>query len=437
MHINNKKSGGQTVIKNEFNGLDTTKHPCFNKEAAKTYGRVHLPVAPACNVQCNYCDRDYDCVNESRPGVTSSILSPGQASWFFDKISSKIPISVAGIAGPGDPFANAKETLATMRKIRHAHPEAILCVSTNGLNVLQSVNDLAEIGVSHVTITVNAIKAEIGAKVYDWIKVGKRIFRGTEGATLLLESQLAAIASLKDHGITVKVNSIVIPGVNDHHIVEIAKEMAKRGVDIFNCIPMIPVAGAAFGVLQEPKHDMMFEIKKEAGKYLPQMKHCQRCRADAVGKLTEKDTGKWSDLMAEATSQSIFPEDIRPYVAVATREGFLVNQHLGEASSLAVYEQIDDEIKLKERRITPEKGGAENRWKNLADIFSDCKALIVNGIGDKPREIMEENGLKVYQIEGLLTDALSKVYNGQSLVPMLCRSKECGVACQGTGGGCS
>ncbi|MGL1890981.1 MAG: radical SAM protein [Spirochaetaceae bacterium] len=414
-----------------------SKHPCFNKEAAKSYGRVHLPVAPECNVQCNFCNRDYDCVNESRPGVTSSILSPGQAAWFFDEISADIPISVAGIAGPGDPFSDPAPTLNTMRLIRESHPDTLLCISSNGLNLLGSVNDLAEIGVSHVTITVNAIKAEIGEKIYGWIRVGKRIFRGKEAATLLLENQLAAIASLKDHGITVKVNSIVIPGINDHHIPEIAKEMAKRGVDIFNCIPMIPVEGTAFSDLEEPDHSMMYKIKKEAGEYLPQMKHCQRCRADAAGMLDDKDPTKFQGLMRQASTMSIFPKENRPFVAVATREGFLVNQHLGEASSLAIYEKIGDEVKLKERRITPSKGGNTTRWESLADCFSDCRAIIVNGIGNSPKKVLESKGLKVYQIEGLLSDAVNKVYSGQSLAPMTCRSKDCGIACSGSGGGCN
>jgi len=42
--------------------LDVSKHPCFREEARGVCGRVHLPVAPQCNVKCNYCDRRYDCV---------------------------------------------------------------------------------------------------------------------------------------------------------------------------------------------------------------------------------------------------------------------------------------------------------------------------------------------------------------------------------------
>ena len=60
--------------------LDLTQHPCFNHAARKTAARIHLPVAPRCNVQCNFCDRKFDCLNESRPGVTSAVLTPQQAS---------------------------------------------------------------------------------------------------------------------------------------------------------------------------------------------------------------------------------------------------------------------------------------------------------------------------------------------------------------------
>jgi len=36
-------------------------------------------VAPKCNILCNYCNRKYDCINESRPGVASAVLKPRRA----------------------------------------------------------------------------------------------------------------------------------------------------------------------------------------------------------------------------------------------------------------------------------------------------------------------------------------------------------------------
>lgn len=56
--------------------FDISKHPCFNPAVKGQFGRVHLPVAPKCNIKCNFCNRKYDCINESRPGVTSNVLTP-------------------------------------------------------------------------------------------------------------------------------------------------------------------------------------------------------------------------------------------------------------------------------------------------------------------------------------------------------------------------
>ena len=115
---------------------DLSRHPCFNKESAGSCGRVHLPVAPKCNIQCNYCNRKYDCVNESRPGVTSGVLTPPQALAYMEKVLEAEPrITVAGIAGPGDPFANARDTLETMRLLKEHYPDLIFCLSSNGLGI--------------------------------------------------------------------------------------------------------------------------------------------------------------------------------------------------------------------------------------------------------------------------------------------------------------
>ena len=86
-------------------GIDFNNHPCFSKDAHKKYGRVHLPVAPRCNIQCNFCNRKYDCMNESRPGVTSAVLTPQQAlamrAW-------EAPGNfVEGLPRLRNPFANA------------------------------------------------------------------------------------------------------------------------------------------------------------------------------------------------------------------------------------------------------------------------------------------------------------------------------------------
>jgi nitrogen fixation protein NifB len=163
--------------------LDFSKHPCFNDAVRHQYGRIHLPVAPECNIQCNFCDRRFNCVNESRPGVTTSVLAPHQALSYLQQSLERDPrITVVGIAGPGDPFANVEATLTTLRLTRERYPEMLLCVASNGLNVAPYADELARLKVSHVTVTVNAVDPRIGQQIYAWVRDGRQVFRGEEGA---------------------------------------------------------------------------------------------------------------------------------------------------------------------------------------------------------------------------------------------------------------
>ena len=416
--------------------LDLSKHPCFNPDVKGKYGRVHLPVAPKCNVQCNYCNRKYDCVNESRPGVTSNLLSPGQAAYYVDQLMEmKKPISVVGIAGPGDPFANPEATMETLRLIRKRHPDMLLCVSTNGLGVGPYIAELAELEVSHVTITLNSIDPEIVKEVYSWIRPEKKPLRGIEAAEELLKRQLDAMRAIKAHGITLKINTILLPGVNDHHISELAEYVKDFGADLHNIIPLCPVEGTGFEDLEEPSPEMLKLARKEAGDHLPQMLHCQRCRADACGTLCEGTTQETMNLLEKASNKPINPEQDRPYVAVATREGVLVNEHLGTAERLTIYAQADGSFIEIEERITPFPGEGDARWAKLGNLMSDCRALLVSGIGPKPTKIIESSGVKVVVMEGLIDDALTRIYSGEEIRAPI-RPTKCGEKCTGDGGGC-
>ncbi|HEX3047114.1 MAG TPA: radical SAM protein, partial [Bacillota bacterium] len=230
-----------------------SNHPCFNAAARIRYGRIHLPVAAGCNIQCNFCNRKYDCANENRPGVTSSLLTPGQAVDYLERVLRKRhDIAVVAIAGPGDPFANPEVTLETVRQVNERFPQLLICLATNGLRLGFYIEELARLRISHVTITINTVNPEIGKKIYAWVRDGKVIYRGEEGAMLLLERQLAAVAALKSHGITVKVNTVVIPGINDEYVKDVAAKVAELKADIMNAVPFYPVPGSAFADVEAP-----------------------------------------------------------------------------------------------------------------------------------------------------------------------------------------
>ena len=167
---------------------------------------------------------------------------------------------------------------------------------------------------------------------------------------MLWNRQAEAIRALKQRGITVKINTIIIPGVNDEHVPEVARRVAELGADIANCVPLYPVAGTALGRVEPPRPERVAAIRAEVARHLPIMEHCTRCRADAVGLLGEPMPPRVELALLQAAAQPMNPGEDRPYVAVATLEGVLVNQHLGEAERLAIYGREADGFRLIETR---------------------------------------------------------------------------------------
>ncbi|MDR0872771.1 MAG: radical SAM protein [Prevotellaceae bacterium] len=382
-------------------------HPCFSADARHTTARIHLAVAPKCNVQCNFCNRKYDCANESRPGVTTSLLSPQEALEHLRNADSRVKnLAVVGIAGPGDPFANAQETLETMRLVKANFPEKLLCVSSNGLNIAEYIPELADLNVSHVTITVNAVEARVGAQMYDWFYFNRKSYFGIEGAQLLLDRQTEAIRKLKECNITVKINTVVVPRVNEHHVGDIAKYTAALGADLQNCIPLIPVDGTPFAALYEPSAADMRRVRAKTSLYIEQMTHCSRCRADAVGLLGH-------DVGADLQFVPLF--DTRPYIAVATADGVSVNQHLGRAHSLWIYENKDGKTQLKETRSIAAQQNSPDRWNAIADVIPDCSALLVSALGQSPLRDLRSRGLYVEAVEGDVETVVANLFNNKDI----------------------
>ena len=414
-------------------------HPCFDLEARRAYARIHLPVAPHCNVQCKFCNRKYDCMNEHRPGVTTAVLNPGQAlMYLMDACQRRANISVVGIAGPGDPFADAAETMETLRLVRMHFPNILLCVASNGLGLAPHVEELERLRVSHVTMTINAVDPDIGAQIYSWVRPDRKPYRGREGAEVLLSRQREAMQKLHKTSILIKVNTILIPGINEDHVLEVAKAVASWGATIMNCVPLIPAPGSDFEHVTPPASRKIHAVREAAGEILPQMSHCAQCRADACGIVGEENTEE--DIVQLRRFSNAPPAESadRPYVAVATREGLLVNQHLGEASALTIFEKSDAGWRVVAMRPTPAAGLGVKRWLDLADLLKDCRAILVSGVGSSPRGVLSKKGILVLEMEGLIEEGLDAVYDHREIPAHLKRRfSGCGEACGGSGQGCA
>jgi len=142
------------------------------------------------------------------------------------------------------------------------------------------------------------------------------------------------------------------------------------------------------------------------------------------------------------TPPSVQAGDDRPFVAVATSEGVLVNQHLGEAAQILIFQESPAQsgaFSLKEIRRAPDKGGGEERWTELAKTLSDCRAFLVMAAGQSPVRALGDAGVRVIEMEGLIEEGLRAIYSNQPIPAAMKRQfKSCAKdsGCRGAGTGC-
>lgn len=415
-----------------------SKHPCYSEDAHHHYARMHVAVAPACNIQCNYCNRKYDCANESRPGVVSELLTPEEAAHKALVIGGKIPqMTVLGIAGPGDPLANPEKTFRTFELVAKEAPDIKLCLSSNGLMLPDYVDRLKELNIDHVTITINMVDPEIGVKIYPWIHWQRKRIKGIEASRILHQRQMESLDLLKKADILCKVNSVMIPGINDKHLVEVNRVIREKGAFLHNIMPLIsaPEHGTYFGLNGQrgPTPKELKALQDEcADSNMKMMRHCRQCRADAVGLLGEdrsqeftKDkfmemTPEYSSTVRQVVHASIDQKQaqlkakknkLKPAIAiadspklllaVATKGGGIVNQHFGHAKEFQIYEVDANDVKfIGHRKIDHycQTGyGEEATLDGIIATISDCKAVLTSKIGNCPQAELKKAGLQVVE----------------------------------------
>ncbi len=415
-------------------------HPCYSEEAHHHFARMHVAVAPACNIQCNYCNRKYDCSNESRPGVVSQKLTPEQAVKKVVAVASEIPqMTVLGIAGPGDALANPAKTFQTFRMLQEQAPDLKLCISTNGLALPDHVDEICKYNVDHVTITINMVDPVVGAKIYPWIFWQHKRVTGIEAATILHERQMLGLEMLTARGVLTKINSVLTPGVNDEHLIEVNREVKKRGAFLHNIMPLISEAehGTVFGLTGQrgPTASELKAVQDACMGGANLMRHCRQCRADAVGLLGEDRSEEFTldkleqmDVVYDLDKRRLYQDqveveraaqqaakqqalieasalntadgadDLTVLVAVATRGGGRVNEHFGHVTEFQVFEvSAAKALFVGHRRVDQYcQGGAgdDEQLPSVVRAINDCHAVLVAKIGACPKDELTAAGVE-------------------------------------------
>jgi nitrogen fixation protein NifB len=210
------------------------------------FNRVELPVKSEGNVGCNYCD-------PSLAMQEGKVLTSKEAIERVRSLANQdTRLRVINITGTGDALSS-EVTFKTLRLIAEEFPHLTLCITTNGLLLPKKLPMLEELGVSAIRVAVNAVDAEVGAKMYSYVRLNGKTLRGKEAFEVLSINQLEGIRNASDAGMMVEVNALCVPEVNSAHLVEVAKIVRSLGAYRMNVLP-VRRGGLSEPTLEELRH---------------------------------------------------------------------------------------------------------------------------------------------------------------------------------------
>jgi MoaA/NifB/PqqE/SkfB family radical SAM enzyme len=284
----------------------------------------------------------------------------------------------------------------------------------------QYANEIVELGVSHVTVTVNAVDVKIASRIYKHVRYMGETYTGETAAAILMSNQLAGIKMLTEKGVIVKANIVMLKGINDTHIPKVVEKVKSLGATLTNIMQLIPVKGSAFESMPLVSRKEIMRMREQCGETLQQMMHCRQCRADAVGTLDNDQSAKFSGCTgcAPKTMKKPANKEVSALFAVSSHGGVLVDQHFGQASDFYIYEVTNGVVKFKERRSVGKYcdgssgcdgkgGGKQMKIEQILDAIKDCACIVTMRMGEAPRQKLTEKGIDVWTSFGRIEDAVA------------------------------
>ena len=264
------------------NQYPLTHHPCFSNQRQDLWARIHLPVAKRCNVKCIFCDHQSGAsCHTSRPGYSARLMSANEAIHrTLEERNKNSNLKIIAISGPGEPLYN-EETFETLEMIQSLDIDCKLCLSTNGVLLNEKTGKLVNLGVESISVSMSGINPEVVARIYEWAIIDGAIMRDLRMAKQIYSRQLKGIQHASRNGLIVKVNTILIPGLNTGDIQPLAKQISSAGAVLQNIVPLVPYCTSE--ELRPPTPNELKTARIIGSEFISQFHHCRQCRSDVVG----------------------------------------------------------------------------------------------------------------------------------------------------------
>lgn len=226
MHIQVKKGTGSIRMKDSF---------------GREIEYMRVSVTDRCSLRCRYCMPEGIKLTDR-----NEILS-------FEEIvrvcecAAKLGINTVRVTG-GEPLAR-RDCPKLISMIKGISGIEKVTMTTNGVLLREHLDELVLAGIDGINISLDTLKAER----YEYITGSDCLFRVT-----------GAVEACLDAGISLKINSVIIKGVNDDEIADLASLAKENPLDV-RFIEMMPIgSGRDYPPLRG--EDVRRKVEEEFGK---------------------------------------------------------------------------------------------------------------------------------------------------------------------------
>jgi cyclic pyranopterin phosphate synthase len=187
----------------------------------RTLDYLRVAITDRCNLRCRYC-----MPAEGVPRIPHHDILTFEENLRLCSLFTELGVRKIRVTG-GEPLVRkgAVSFLASLAKLP-AGPEILL--TTNGLVLAEHLEDLKAAGIKRINMSLDSLNAET------WFKITRR--QGFEKVRSTLDRVLAM-------GLGLKLNVVVLPGVNDHEIPDFV-ELTRKAPLAVRFIEPMPFDGA-------------------------------------------------------------------------------------------------------------------------------------------------------------------------------------------------
>ncbi len=381
--------------------------------------RLNLPAAPRPLMLRRDRPFDADAPVADVPDVMRYVASA--------RTSLRGPL-VLEIEGPGDPLASPESVLRILALVREHHPDVVTGLVIDGPLLAEYTEELEQFGLGYLVLRLDAATPRAAERLVAAADYRADTLGRPEAAQLLLDESKRAMAIARREGIPLAVRTTLIPTVNGYEIKQIAELAHANGAERMDIVPYVPVPGAPLSRGGAPTEEELEEARDEVAtvfagrrgggaRRLTDWIDPRRSHLVDVDRLEAVDVMRTlPDPMEQRAPAQLLPRRQPQLVALASRDGTLVDATLAATVQLRIYAVTENHIRLLGTRALEEN--PRRRYDGIGDARTflrsvvGCRAVVSTGFSARAVTLLEAVGIRPVTIGGPVEAVLDRVARG-------------------------